>query len=1620
MSRRARIFRNIAIGLSALIVVVVVSAIMVVRTAAFREFVKTRIITATEEGTGGNVEIGSFSFEWSHLRAIVTNFVIHGHEPAGAAPYLRARRVELDIRLFTGLKHILDIAYLGVEQPEANVIVFPDGSTNVPSPKEKSTSSSKTAFETVVDLAVGHFDLTNGSLTFNQQKQALDVRGNNLRVQLGWDVLHQAYKGGISLEPLYVASGRNTPVRFTVTLPVTLQRDRIDFQNARISTATSEILINGLLENLRHPKMSAHISGHLALADLKNAGDLPLNLNARNVPSRVDLDASATMADNTIQVSGLRVGIGHSNIEASGKLKDPAKNGSLQFNVELALGELGRLAGVSARAEGTIELHGTAQLDRNNNYDVMGNLQAKDASVQPPGSQRIGNVNVISAVHLDPHRLELEGLRVAAFGAQLEVNASLEDFARYQISGNLRRLDLKTAAAEAGQKNFAYDGVVSGAIAAEGDIKAPGAKSVMARAHLTIVPGRRSIPVSGRLNADYNGATDNLTIADSFIVLPHSRITLTGSLGDRLNVVLTTRDLNDLLAAAPSSGPPLITLNGGQASLTTVVTGKLTSPRIAGHLAMDRFQMGGRQFDALVMDLAGSSSGAAVSNGSLNRGMMQARFDARVGLRNWKAVPNQLLAVDATVRNGDLADVMVLAGQPAGGYSGGLSVDAHVAGTVGNPRGTANLQLANGTIQNEPFDIVHAEMKLADQLVEIPTAYIAAGSARVNLTAEFQHPRDSFTTGRLHAHLQSNELNFAQLRSLQKQRPNTAGVFQIDADLVGSLSEIKSGGKEEAEFLLASVNADASARGLRFQGQNYGDFNATARTKGQTVNYNVTSDFAGSNIHVNGNTQLIKGYPTKADVNLRNLAIERVLAVANRTDIPAKGMLSGTAHFAGTTENPQGNVDLDVANAVLYNEPVDHVRARVTYLAQSIDVPQLEIAAGPSRIDLTARYDHPSGNLQAGNLQFRLNNTRIDLVRIRNLQTMRPGLGGTLQLAANGAATVREAAPRVQIRELNANIAATGLAAQGKNFGDLTLTADTTGDRTNFALDSNLANASIHGRGNAQLRDDFPVTAEVSFNNVRWTRVQELLGPGNGEPSDFDAAADGQVNVTGPIINTDGLRGSFQLSKLQISTVPMRRASERPIVIENQGPISVTLDHSVARIESLHLTGPQTDVQVGGTASLTGKTLSATLNANTNLALLQQFNRDVVSSGGLVLATTVRGTMDKPLVSGRLELHNASLNYTEIPNGISNANGVVLFNGSNASVQNLTAEVGGGKLTVGGFVAYTEMVRFALHANASNVRVRLQQGVSATANLNVNLTGGMQASMASGTVTINQVTYEPQSDFGSILSRAAPPVQAPTAPSPMLQNMKLDIQVRTSASMAVQASVAHNLQADANLRIRGTAAEPGVLGRISLKEGNLTFFGSTYTVNSGTISFYNPVRIEPVLNISLETQAKGVDVVLTVTGTIDNMKLSYTSDPPLQFQEIVSLLATGKTPTSDPTILANQPAQPPQTFEQMGESAIVSKALADPVANQLQRVFGVSQLKIDPTFTSGAELPQARLTLQQQVSTNITFTYVTALNDPNTQIISAEWAVNPQWSGVATRDENGIFSVKFLYKKQFR
>src|SRR5205085_2036760 len=121
-----------------------------------------------------------------------------------------------------------------------------------------------------------------------------------------------------------------------------------------------------------------------------------------------------------------------------------------------------------------------------------------------------------------------------------------------------------------------------------------------------------------------------------------------------------------------------------------------------------------------------------------------------------------------------------------------------------------------------------------------------------------------------------------------------------------------------------------------------------------------------------------------------------------------------------------------------------------------------------------------------------------------------------------------------------------------------------------------------------------------------------------------------------------------------------------------------------------------------------------------------------------------------------------------------------------------------GKITLAGFAAKSNNIRFGLKATASKVRVLLNQGASIVVDSTVNLTGTTDSSLVSGNVTLERVTYAPQTDIGAVLTRAAPPVQVASTPSPLLDNMKLDIRVRSSPALAVQASLAENLQIDAD------------------------------------------------------------------------------------------------------------------------------------------------------------------------------------------------------------------------------
>jgi translocation and assembly module TamB len=763
--------------------------------------------------------------------------------------------------------------------------------------------------------------------------------------------------------------------------------------------------------------------------------------------------------------------------------------------------------------------------------------------------------------------------------------------------------------------------------------------------------------------------------------------------------------------------------------------------------------------------------------------------------------------------------------------------------------------------------------------------------------------------------------------------------------------------------------------------------------------------------------------PIAGSATLRDASIAELAAVLKTKDLPVSGTVNGSAQVNGTAANPHGQADIEVLKGRLSDEPFDRFTAHATYGSNTLEVANGQLTAGDKEVRVSGTLHHAPDHFDTGRLHFEVSTNVMPLAGIRTLATAGTGMqSGTVQVTAGGDVELRpQAKTKYEIHELHADLSAKGVQLNGHALGDTHLTASSQGQTLRAHLDSTVAGSAVKGDGEWRLEGDLPGTASVSFGKVDLMQLAPWLGSASGaEAPRVAGSLEGSLRIDGPALDWRALKGELRIPQVQLGPAPGSQLATEGLTVRNAAPIVARFANSVITVESAHLTGRGTDLSIAGRVLLEQKSpLDLRIDGRVDLGLLQDFSKDFISSGGVTTNASVKGSFSDPQISGRMEFQKAALNIVDVPNGLSNATGVVLFTKDRATIQSLTGDTGGGKIDLSGFASYGGgQAVFRIHAGVREVRVRYPEGVSTVANASLNFTGTTESSMLSGTVTVLRTGINLQSDFSSILAKSAEPVRTPSARQGLLGGLSFDVQIQTAPDIQLESSLTENLQAEANLRLRGTASNPAVLGRINITQGKLTFFGTQYTLNQGSISFYNPVKVEPVLNIDLETKARGIDVTLTVSGPLNKLTLTPRSDPPLQFSEIVALLATGRTPTSDPTLLRQQSSDP-QSWQQMGASALLGSAIANPVAGRLQRFFGVSKLRIDPTLSGVTNNPQARLTLEQQVTPSITLTYITNVTTSNPQVVRVEWAFSRQFSAVALREENGLFGLDFFYRKRF-
>src|SRR5262249_53067992 len=270
----------------------------------------------------------------------------------------------------------------------------------------------------------------------------------------------------------------------------------------------------------------------------------------------------------------------------------------------------------------------------------------------------------------------------------------------------------------------------------------------------------------------------------------------------------------------------------------------------------------------------------------------------------------------------------------------------------------------------------------------------------------------------------------------------------------------------------------------------------------------------------------------------------------------------------------------------------------------------------------------------------------------------------------------------------------------------------------------------------------------------------------------------------------------------------------------------------------------ETNFRLEGNVRFTGRrTVGLKLNGALDLRLLSGFVPNLDARGPAQVNASFEGTLDRPRVTGRVRIENASARVADFPTGLSAIKGDLVFDATRLSFNNLTAEAGGGTLTIGGSVNYADSpIRYDITARTDRTRIRYPEGMSWQVAGNLRLSGTPESALLSGKVIVDRGNLSGGLETAGALIASR---EGGGAPSRFLRNLEFDVEALSTPDARMEWPNAE-LEADANLRVRGTWEHPILLGHIHVLSGDLYFHGNRYRVARGDLNFAG-LNIDPYI-----------------------------------------------------------------------------------------------------------------------------------------------------------------------------
>lgn len=297
-----------------------------------------------------------------------------------------------------------------------------------------------------------------------------------------------------------------------------------------------------------------------------------------------------------------------------------------------------------------------------------------------------------------------------------------------------------------------------------------------------------------------------------------------------------------------------------------------------------------------------------------------------------------------------------------------------------------------------------------------------------------------------------------------------------------------------------------------------------------------------------------------------------------------------------------------------------------------------------------------------------------------------------------------------------------------------------------------------------------------------------------------------------------------------------------------------------------------------------------------------------------VAALQLGGTMAKPSLVGRLDLHEGRFEAKGLDGPVEDFEADVAIDDAKIDIRTLKGRYGGGGFELLGevFLDQFQPSRLNLTALARPFRMRTPDGTyNGMLEANMKLTGAATAPTLSGQVALwdgivsirDQIARDPDAAPPQPLKLAG--LNVVLGPSLYVRNALMDVSVTT-------------LQRQGHLQIDGTLAAPRPRGVVIVESGTIRPLNNPFKITEGRVEFLGEnVGGEDILadilgadgggrggtglNGRLDVRARTavydytenetVDVTAHVTGTLDRMEMRFTALPIRSEQEVLDILS---------------------------------------------------------------------------------------------------------------------------------